>query len=305
MSVDDFSIYGVPVSILIALVSTGIALLAVYYTSKSAKISHNQFELAQKMVEKPRILELIQTIINPIKLDLESEIKAIDNKELTWIVTTDIYYRPLIFPISNLRKFYKDFLHSFHAADLQRDSRLQDIIKGFGINIQKRYDIYQKINDTLQQFTDNINQSHFDQRIADLLEGTDHKISPPLESLKVMGNLSVSVRELNTITKEEVSNIIKSLIELTLLKSLEKNDPRLKWLGEENLTIKLCDNISQHLINDPVPHYDEIKQSIERDLVSLRDLDNNILTDIGKLKQIYQEIYMFKESELNPPQVMT
>jgi len=302
MTVDDFSIYGISASILFSLASLAIALLAVYYTSKSTKISHNQYELAQKMVEKPRILEIIQTIINPIQHDLEREIKAIDNKELAWIVTNDLYYFPLIFPIPNKKNFHENFPNNFHIPDICRDSRLKELIKEIGINAQKRYAIYQKIDDTLHRFTDDIDQSHFDQRISDLLEDMGFRTSDPFESFILTGNLSIDIFEINHITKYNAGIIIKSLIISTLFKSLDKDDPRLIWIGEGDFPTKLYSKISQHLINDPILHSDEIKQSIEGDLSSLRILDNKTLTDIRKLKEIYQEIYSLKESDLNPPQ---
>lgn len=109
MTVDDFSIFGISASILLSIISLGIALFAVYFTYTQVKISHNQFKLELKKVEKSIIIEKIQTKINPLQSELEREIKAIDDKELTWIVITDIYYRPLIFPISKLKNFMKSF----------------------------------------------------------------------------------------------------------------------------------------------------------------------------------------------------
>jgi archaellum component FlaC len=304
MTVDDFSIYGISASILFSIVSLGIALFAVYFTYKQAKISNSQFELELKKVEKPSIIEKIQTKINPLQDELVKEINASDNKELAWIVTNDLYYFPLIFPIPAKKKFHKNFPNNFHTPDLRRDSRLRDLINEIGINIQKRYEIYTKIDDTLRRFTDYIDQSHFDQRISDLLDNTGFKIADPVESFKAMGKISVSVVELNTITKEKAGDILKSLIISTLFKPLEREDPCLIWIGEGGFSTKLYNKISQHLINDPIPQSAEIKQSIENDLVSLKNLDDKILKDIGKLKEIYQEIYRLKESDLNPPQGM-
>jgi hypothetical protein len=305
MTVDDFSIFGISASILISIVSAVIALIAVYFTYTQAKISNDQFDLELKKIEKPIIIEKIQTKINPLQKDLEKEITAIDNKDLAWIVTNDLYYVPLIFPIPDKKEFHKSFPNNFHTPDLQRDSRLQELIKKIGMNVQKRYEIYTKIEDTLHRFTDEIDRSHFDKRVADLLIDTGYEIAiqaqkstEPLDRF----NTPEGYVETKKITKEKTGIIIKSLIIPTLFNPLKTDDPRVTWIGEGELPTKLFSKIFQHLKNDPIPQCTEIKRSIETDLASLRDLDNKILNDIEKLKEIYQAIYAIKECDLNPSQ---
>ncbi|MDP2797392.1 MAG: hypothetical protein Q8N94_07785 [Methanoregula sp.] len=289
----------------ISIVSAVIALIAVYFTYNQAKISNNQFELELKKIEKPIIIEKIQTKINPLQNELKTEIKAINDKELAWIVTNDLYYLPLIFPIPDNKNFHKSFPDNFHIPDIQRDSRLQELIKEIGMNVQKRYDIYAKTEDTLHRFTDEIDQSHFDKRVVDLLINTGYEIEiQEQKSTKPLGRFETpeDYVENKKITKEKTGIIIKSLIISTLFKSLKKDDPRLIWIGEGEIPTKLFSKISQHLLNDPIPQCTEIKQSIEDDLASLSDLDNKILKDIENLKEIYQAIYAIKECDLNPSQ---
>jgi hypothetical protein len=289
-------------------VAIGTGILA-YFTYKSVKASETQVEISKKMVDGPLILENIQTIINPLQSELKNEIEAIESKELAWIIPNEdgnLYSRPLIFPISKLKFFYENFLDLFYTPGLRRDSRLQVLIDAIGSGIQERIVIFKKIDEVLYRFADDLDQSHFDKRVDDLLDSTDFKIIIQLpESTGLpedLGRVSRSVLESNTITKTKAGNIIKSLIISTLFKPLEKNDLRLVWTGDFGLTTKLYGKISQHLINDPVPHSAEIKRSIESDLASLESLDKRILVSITMLKVIYQEIYSFKGSNLNTPQ---
>ncbi|WP_321507078.1 hypothetical protein [uncultured Methanoregula sp.] len=311
MAVEDFLIFGIPASLLISLASALIAILAIYYANKSTKISHDQYILAQKLIERPRVLENIQTLINPLILELENEISSIDNKDLAWIDPNEVgnlYARPLIFPISQSKIFFRRFQDIFYTPDLLRDPRLSILVDSAIEGIQERCSLYQELENSLNQFTNEIEGSHFDNRIADLLIDTDYRITAlqpePVRMSENLGSISIGVLERNTITRSRVNSLIKSLIISTLFKPLEENDLRLIWVGETDLSTRLYGKILSHTISDPIPTSDETRQFVENTLASLRGLNVTTLITLESLKRVYREIYSYKESELNPPQGM-
>jgi hypothetical protein len=306
MTVDDFSIYGISASIIISIVSAGIALFAVYFTFKQAKISHNQFELELKKIEKPRVVENIQTSLNTLQQELDIELNAINKDNLVWVFPNErnnYYMSPLIFPLSQLKFFYDNFLSIFQGPDIQRHPEISTLIKSIAVNLKKRHEIYQNIDLNVQQLINEIEQSHFNERIGNLFSKISHfSILPQLQEC---GKSDILLHDLNTnsdYTKDLVDMFVKSMMISTLFKPLTKDDSRISCLGFSVITSEIYDKIPEFLKNDPIPHSEEIKNSIENLLDSLKTLDENILEDIGRIKKIYREIYTLKESEINQPQ---
>lgn len=306
MTVEDFSIYGISISILISLASIAIALLAVYFTYKQAKISHNQFELELKKVEKPRVIENIQNTINSIEQELNLELRAINNIDVFWVVPNErnnFYMGPLVFPLSQLKFFYDNFLSVFTDSDIQRSQEISTMIHKISINLKKRHEIYQNVDKSLQTLVKEIEESHFDKRRDALLA----KLNQSRVTFEINDNRDLeafyhNIIDKNNLTDEIVDPILKCMMISTLFKPIKKDDFRLGGLGFSTFTGELYDKIPEFLNSDPVPNSDDILRLIKSLLDSLKILDENILGDIKRIKDIYREIYSLKESELNPPQ---
>ena len=306
MAIEDFSIYGISASILISLAGTAIALFAVYFTYKQTKVSYNQFELELKKIEKPRVVENIQNTINSIEHELNLELKAIDNIDVFWIVQNEqnnYYIGPLVFPLSRLKFFYDNFLSIFQDSDIQRSREISTMIPAISTNLKKRHEIYQNIDQKLQNLLKEIESSHYDKRREMLFASLNsyRLISEKNEN----GDIELFFYDIvdnNRISKEVIDPILKSMMISTLFKPLKREDFRLGGLGFSTLTKELFENMPELLKNDPVPNSDDILTSIKSLLDTMKILDENMLRDIKRIKDIYREIYSLKESELNPPQ---
>jgi hypothetical protein len=306
MTLDDFSIYGISVSILISIVSAGTALIAVYFTFKQAKISHNQFELELKKVEKPRVVENIRNTINSIEQELNLELKAINNIDVFWVAPNErnnYYMGPLVFPLSQLKFFHDNFLSNFLASDIQRSREISTMIPAISTNLKKRHEIYHNVDQQLQNLLKEIEESHYEKRREILFAKLNRfRMTVEVDDKGDLEPFFHDIIETNTLTEEVVDPILKSMIISTLFKPLKKEDFRLGGLGFSTLTKELYDKIPEFLKSDPVPNSDHIIKSIKSLLDSLKILDENMLRDIKRIKDIYREIYSLKESELNPPQ---
>ena len=305
MTVDDFSIYGISASILFSLASIAIALFAVYFTYKQAKISHNQFELELKKVEKPRVVENIQNTLNSIENELTQELRTINGKDLFWVIPNEynnFYMGSLVFPLSRLKFFYDNFLSIFQGPDIKRNVEIATRIHSISLNLKKRFEIYQKIDQKLRMLITEIEESHYTQRREDLLAKTD-RFKIISESSENGGPLFFFQDHIGNyrLSEDNVDNILKSMLVSTIFKPLKKDELRL-GLGFSTFTGEIYDKIPDILAKDPIPKSEKIKKSIEELLHSLKTLDENILGDIKYVKEIYREIYTLKESELNPPQ---
>lgn len=306
MTVDDFSIYGISASILISILSAGTALFAVYFTFKQVKISNNQFELELKKIEKPRVVENIQNTINSIEQELNLELKAINNNDVFWVVPNErnnYYMGPLVFPLSQLKFFSDNLMSIFQESDLKRSQEISIMIPRISINLKKRHEIYENIDQKMQTLLKEIEESHYQKRREILFAKLNrHRMTFDVGEDGDLEPMFHNIIDMNTLTEDVVDPILKSMMISTLFKPLEKEDFRLGGLGYSNLTGELYDKIPEFLNSDPVPSSDEIIKSIKSLLNSLKILDENMLRDIKRIKEIYQEIYALKESELNPPQ---
>jgi len=74
----DFQIIAIVVNLAVAF---GTILLA-YYTYRSVKASERQVEMARKSIEKPRIIENINDIIEKVQSDVTGDIDCIQKNEL-------------------------------------------------------------------------------------------------------------------------------------------------------------------------------------------------------------------------------
>jgi len=305
MTLDDFSIYGISASLLISLISIAIALFAVYFTYKQAKISHNQFELELKKVENPRILEILHNPLNTILHEMDIELRAIGEADLLWFVGNErnnFYVAPLVFPISPKKEFSVGFRQMFTGPEYIPTEKFSQIIWRVDDNLKRRYDDYRSIDKVLSNLEGNIRQDGIDQRVNALLS--------KLETLKLEQNSDYydivfridpleDVKQ-ETISKKQLDDIIVSMVISTLFKPLKIDEIRLGCLGYGYLTAELFPHIENSILELPVPDAAAYKKRVLTHLASLKGIDESIRMDIDAMKEIYREKYILTEAELDP-----
>lgn len=309
MAVDDFSIYGIPASLFFSLVSLGISFLAVYFSFRQAKISHDQFELELRKVEKPRVLEKIQNALNGIKNEMEQELYAIKKKEMVWVIENEqnnIYVAPLVFPISKMKNFNSGFQKLFTGPEATPTEDFTQKISRIDQNLKKRHAIYKSIDRKLYFMEKYIKQNENEARIKKILLKLrtfsierDVNNEKNLIIYKTDENRKIKV---NTIPKIKLQDIINSMIISAIFKRLKKNEFRLGCLGYSDLVNELFPQIANSIFDQPLPESEIIKKQILSNLTNLKELDESILTDIISMKEIYGKKYILTDAELDPYQ---
>lgn len=305
MTIDDFPIQGISVSILISLASIAIAVIAVYYTCKQAKISHNQFELELKKVEKPRILEIIHNPLNTILHEMENELREIGETDLLWFIGSernDLYSASLVFPISSKKGFHVGFHQLFIGPENIPSKKFSQIIGRVDEKLNKRYDIYRLIDQELSHIEEIIRREGLDQRINSLaLKAENFSLKQNADKTYTIFNSDErGLTKRGTIPKKELDNIIVSMTISTLFKPLKIDEIRLGCLGYGSLTAELFPYIENSILVIPVPDADSVKKRVISHLADLKGIDENILADIDAMRKIYQKKYILTDAEMDP-----
>jgi hypothetical protein len=285
MSIDDFSIYGISASLFFSLVSLVISILAVYFSFRQAKISRDQFELELRKVEKPRILEKIQSELNGIKNELEQELHAIKKKNLVWFQGNEqnnIYLAPIVFPISKMKNFHSGFQQLFTGPEATPIEDFTQKISRIDENLEKRCEIYKSIDRKLFFLEKNIKQNDNEARITKiLLKLGTFSIKPDTKDKKIF--VISKNDEFKSISKIKLSDIINSMIISTIFKRLKKDEFRLGCLGYGELVSELFPHIANSILDQPVPESEIIKKHILSNLATLKIIDESILIDIKSM----------------------
>ena len=305
---DEFSILGISLSTIAnLLVALGTILLA-YYTYKSVRASEEQVKLTRNTIEKPRILEKIQNVLNGIGNEMELELRAIKESDLIWLIGSEqnnLYTAPLVFPISSKKEFNIGFRKLFTGPEYIPAERFSQIIGRVDENLKKRLDTYRLIDQELSRLEGNIRKDGIDQRINTLLSKLEiFSIKLNVGDSPVTYTIYRNNAKENTIAKAQLYDIIVSMVISTLFKPLKKAELRLGCLGYGFLTDELFPHIAESIQNQPIPEADEIKERILSYLAFLKNIDESIFTDINSMKEVYRQKYILTDTELDPYQGM-
>jgi hypothetical protein len=311
MAIDDFSMYGISASLIISLVSLAIAIYAVYLTYTQSKITHDQFQLELRKIEKPRILEKIQNALNNIQNEMENELGAIRGMQMVRFIGNEqnnLCLAPLVFPICAKRQFYIGFQKLFQGPENIPTERFSETIRSIDENLKERHDKYKLIDLDLQRLDSIIRRSEIDQRITAIVskqstlylkpEGDSH------DSYEIYRCDEIRAIRENAITKNKFEDIVTSMIISTIFKPMKKDELRLGCLGYGFLVDELFPHIEKSIYEKPIPESDEIKKRVLKNLSSLKAIDESILKDIISMKDAYRDRYILTDAELDPYQGM-
>jgi hypothetical protein len=311
MAIDDFSIYGISASLIISVVSLGIAIYAVYLTYTQSKLSHDQFQLELRKLEKPRILEKIQNALNSIQNEMEIELGTIRKMEMVWFIGNEqnnLCLTPLVFPICKMKKFYTGFQKLFPGPENIPTEQFSETIRSVDNNLKDRHEKYKQIDLDLQRLGNLIRQAEIDQRITAIVSKQNTFFLVPSSESPESWDIYkydeiVPFRE-NAITKNELEVIVTSMIISTIFKPLKKDELRLGCLSYGFLIDVFFPHIEQSIHEKPIPESEEIKKRVLKNLSSLKAIDESILKDIISMKDVYRDRYILTDAELDPYQGM-
>jgi hypothetical protein len=294
----DIEIIAIVVNLAVAF---GTILLA-YFTYRSVKASEQQVEIARKSIEKPRILENINDIIENVQSDVAGDINCIQKNELVWFVSNErnFYYTcSLVFPISKLKRFFTDFHELVSGPGWDANTQLTNLSISTGTYLSQRYDIYSQINERLISLVKEV-RAYLEKNRAIFIRSLD---SIHLEENPGQQGFGVRIKsgeKIADISSNEVNIILESLIISSLFKPLQKNDQRMGFLGFQFFSDDLFSKIPIILKENPIPQSDGIVFSITEFLQSLLIIDERIIANIEETRRILRDEYILTEKELNP-----
>jgi hypothetical protein len=283
-------------------VAFGTILLAIF-TYKSVKVSEKQMELSRRMVEKPRILEKIHSILNNIYFELEIEIAEIERKNIRWSRNSDLnnlYLSPLMFPLSGKKPFYSDIQYLFIGPEKGNKEIYSKLIHSIDKNLRKRHHLYMSTNGELSYLERKILNNNFHERITNLfMELPEYSINQN----DLNADISVAYSDGNgtiNILKSDLYNIILGMM-ISLIFNPARPDHEISgYLGYHKLIQDLYPHIIKTLEDQTIQEADRNISYIFGDLNELESIDKIILSDIESLKKFYREDYLLTENELNP-----
>jgi hypothetical protein len=294
-------LFGIGISIWASIgVAVGTILLA-FFTYKSVKVSEKQIELSRKMVEKPRILEKINKTLNSLKTELESELIDIENTNIKWSRKSDqnnLYLSSLMFPLSRKKQFYLGIQYLFVGPEKGENKKYSKVIRSIDTNIRERYRLYVSIDAELSILERKILNDNFYDRILNFFTNL------PEYTLKKddKGDIFLTYFDGSgtiKILKPDLFNIIESMMISLMLDPLRPDHEMSGVLGYQKMIRDLYPYVAKTIIDHPIQEGVSNINFISLDLVELKSLDKEILSDITLLKQFYREDYILTDKELD------
>lgn len=306
MAVYEFSIFGISLSTIAnLLVALGTILLAIY-TCKSVKTSERQLKILQRDQEKPQARDLIRGILYDVNIELTHEIKAITNSDIIWIKSdsspnSPIY--PLIFTGPSQKDFYDNFRQNFFEKTVLADKRIPILIESIEQKIRERHEIFTTLSEDMILLEDEIERVYVNTSLDDLLLkftsiSFTSKTTDLGKTYQINNSNNVSIA---IITHEDLKNVIKSLLISALFKPFQIGDFRITLLKCDSLTRELSPSIADLIIQqNQNQQIAKIKKNFDNDLARLQKADENIIKNIQEIKDIYQNMYGFGKSDMDP-----
>lgn len=297
-------LFGIGISIFASLgVAIGTIILA-FFTYKSVKISEKQMELSRKMIEKPRILEKIHSVLNSLETELEVELAEIDRNNIKWTRNNDrnnLYVSPLMFPFSRKKQFYLGIRYLFVGPEKGDNEKYSEVLQSIDSNLIDRYRLYISTNAELSKLENKILNDNFHERIANIfMELPEYSLKQDdLNSSDIFVTYFDGTGTIK-IPKPDLYNIIIGMM-ISLIFDPSRPDQEMSgFLGYQKTIQDLHPHIIDALKDQPIHETDRNIGYIFGDLHELESIDKDILSNIVSLKKFYREDYLLTVNELNP-----
>jgi len=297
-------LFGFGISVLANIaVAFGTILLAIF-TYRSVKVSEKQMEFSRITIEKPRVLEKIQNVLNIIESELLAEREEISKHNLKWSHTNDrnsLYLAPLMFPLSGKKAFHMGIRTIFVGPEKGGKEIYSQLLHSIDINLKKRLQNYYSINGELYHLERKILMENSPERMAHLFSKLPKYTLKSNDSV----NEEISVTYFDgtstiVISQSDLNNIIVGMMIALIFEPSQSDERIFGYLGYQELIQDLYPHIVDSLKNQFIPDINWYIESIFGDLNELDDIDKSILDDVKSLKELYRDGYSLTENELAP-----
>lgn len=241
-----------------------------------AKEVKSQTGLMVKDQKRHKVLEEVQLVLTPSINSINSEIKAIQHKQIFWHRHTS---GECCFDGGLTPFFYKRNSPIISVFNREISGALTDIFEKFS-DLKRLFTSHDSIIDELNQLyvviENEIKTSELIERIEELKEKFNENIDN--SSLKAQYNPHLFV--------EYIINL-----EYTVNRTPNSIEPNINfWDENKDELLKLRDNL----------HILEIGVQISNKLTQLRNLDETILKSVEKIREDYRKEYNFTDNEVEP-----
>ena len=290
-------------------IGTGALAVVTYLTVKTSKetldslkiqidIAKQDFENKQAELEKPRIIDQLQEVINSLSLKVDGEITQLNEKLLLWKSQTP-RNSGQFFPLKPSADFYFE-------ADVT--SRIGLIIHEISICYpvmqelsQKRYNLHISISDLFKKIYQEIKTPDFENKIGELIFKKNQSHEVYSDRGAPFNDYVVSLYEFDEDIISRPMDIPVNVFESTIINMriaellgqwvLSRNDPERMIISEYPSYEK---DMEVLLKNDSFENYSNIFHALIEDL---KTTDIQLKIEITKIRMEYREKYHLSEKE--------
>jgi len=303
--VDELSYLGISIGTYVNFLVASGTLLMAYCTYVSVRTSQKQFLILQREKEKPQVFDQIQNVFNVIQNDITRELDAIQRIALSFPLTVGHNHNddnPLVFPVADKKHFYSNFRKSFHGESVQSNKEIPRLIDSIERNLARRLAIYKDLGEKMSVLEKAIDAQFIDTHYPDLLEKfPDITVIPISETAgsgwKVLRNNREIQPYLIFMMRRSIANIILA----KLIQSKEDTSNHIISYITDLVLDELNRYIKSLVEQDPGENIVQIREGIVQDLGALQSADESILHQLGEIKIIYRDMFLFTPTELEPP----
>lgn len=309
---DDWGVLGLSIGTIANLAVAGATLVLVIYTYKSVKASEEQVTMNQKEKERPIVLEFINSVSNHIQEEIYNEIRIIEQNAVYWQKKYPIGgrdYATLVFPIPYQKEFYLKFGEMQVPWFLRSDKTLSNRVNGISKNLHKRSEIYKIIERNMEVITAEGISKIFNQIIKSPFQPDpddpdfydsfifDPVVDPATGRIFVIRNPLPSISNITSISEDDLIEDIKSLIIISLFNI--KPEWRLSKKQYQYPIYHVLIKVKSLLRKIEDGNITASEKIISDQLLELKNIDSNVLSEMSKIKESLQEHYLFTGQELN------
>ena len=263
--------------VILAILTGGYVILTGWYAHEA----RSQTRLMIKDRERPKVLEEVQDVLTPAITHIKSEIDAIQNKKVLWHRYTS---GGCGFSSGLRRLFYSMQYGSVQSLfDETSSGALKDILNKFS-NLDSMFSSHDFLIDELNQFYEEIEKEIKTPELKKRLEEMTKEFNKgksatyrlkgePIENaFRFYGEYLINLEY----TIERIPDSIEPIIDF--------------WEENQDELLKFRDKL--HII--------EINKQLSKKLIQLKELDEEILKKLEKIREGYRKEYNFINNEIEP-----
>ncbi|MFA4861799.1 hypothetical protein [Methanoregula sp.] len=312
---DEWGFFGLSIGTIANLAVAGATLCMVFYTYKAVKSSECQITINQKEKERPVVLEFINSQLNRIQDDIWSEIEIIKQNAVSWqknYPIKDRDYAALVFPLPYQKEFYIQFGEVSIPWFLRSNRTIISQVKNISNLLEKRHEIYNLMEKNMEALTKEGNDAIFNQIIKSNFQSNsddpdffDSFYFDPIavpesgQVLFVIRSPLPSMSNIKSISENNLIDDVKSLITVSLFKNNTYSDWRLSKRSFLFEVFPVLNKVKSLLQKTDQEKITNSKKIIDNQILVLKKIDSDILSEISQIKKILQESYWFTSLELN------